>query len=776
LENKNSHNLKKFITDKDYFGATVTVRLVLILCFSFALVYAAYSTWQINQWTKKQQVKVFRLSQSNLNDLSQWVMRAALSNESKFVATLKKYIANKPHIRQARFEYKDKQIFSASTPFEILIPALVDKVIKTNDRQVSIKVTSGIIDLGSITITTNSDYIKGEVWNQWVAITMVVCALLFLMLFIMYLNVRKSFKVLRAIAVCGQNIDEDNFSSMLREGGQGEALAASKAINRMLVIASSQSMTVTDISYSMRTEIEKNKKASKYKESAEVANTSKSEYLAKISEEFRPPLNNILALTEMSSKPEFKAQEQHFLDMIHASAIQLDSFVDSIIDIAQIETDSISIENSIFDYRELMRVIRTSVEPLVAKQNKSFEMIVDNDIPAYLIADEKRLQQVVLSLVCDLLSLGDGNTVCVKASVVKTDVVSVTIQFDVYTIDAEFNSNRSLIHKTESDQSVAESLCNTYGKSGIGRVITKKLIKAMEGKLDIKKIKDRVQSYTINLRLGRPSQSLIADYEKTQSSQGRLSGKTLRVLLADSHLINRYVFELVFFHKGHVTLKAENGEEALRIMREEEIDFAILDTQLPVMNGLSVAHEWRKNESKDSYLPIIITSNDTRMEMLHACAEVADFVETKPVSPYTLLTDIELYRLNPSEEKRPVVDLFRSYAKEAIIDLDYFNNLKKSTGENELSNLVSNFYSVFEDEFEKFKKAVTTNEINAYRTLSQRLKGGTNTIGAKALGDQFSQIQALESSYIVAHKVELIDSILMLYTETKREFSKALNL
>jgi len=734
LGNKNSNTRSNVITDKDYFGSTISFRIIVVLCFSFTILYSLYSIWQVNQWTKKQRINVIRLSERSLSDLSQQIIRASIASEPDFVAILKKYSKNKPHIRQVSFKYKDNQVFTASSDVQFDMPAMVEKVIKANDERVNLKVSNGIIDFGELDITTNSDFIKKQVWESWADISVVVSVILLIMLSIMYASVRKSLNVLRAIAVLGNQNKQGNLTARIVERGTGEALAASRAVNIIADVADNQFNSLSNIESSMKTEVEKSKSFSRHKENAEIANSSKSEYLSKISEEFRPPLNSILALTEMSVKPEFKAQEQHFIDMIHASAIQLHSFIDSVVDISKIETDSITNEKSIFDLNDLYRVIQSSVDPLLIKENKSFEIMTDSDIPQYLIADEKRIRQVILSLICDLFSGASGNKICLKTSIVKTDVISVTLQFSIYTMQTDVNPFMFSKSISETEQSTAESLCNIYGKSGIGRVVTKKLIRAMEGKLDVRKENKKVSSYIIDLRLDRPSKVQLQDFEKVRSNQGRLSGKTLRVLLAESHLINRYVFELVFFHKGLVTIKAENGEEALKKMREEDIDFAILDMQLPKLDGLSVAKEWRKNEKKGSYLPIILTSNDVRMETLQVCEEVADFVESKPVSPYKLLQDIEMYMLNPTEEKRPVLDALNINVAKDLIDSRYFNKLKNRGEKQEIKALVDNFCNVFEDEFEKLKSAMSAGEINLYRTISQRLKGGTNTIGATALG------------------------------------------
>lgn len=642
----------KWINSKDYTGSKAGVRTFALFLLVFFVGYSLYSVWQVRQWTKKQRVQVIRLAERDLQDLSQWIIRASISGQADYAQLLKKYIKEKAYISQISFVSRENQIFTATQTDKLVSPAWLESWWPTQDERISYKVTIGQIDFGQANLMTNGAYARLNVLAAWEHISLVIAIFMAMAGVLFSLYLRRSARALQAIAVCGHQIHQGNYTARIYESGSSEMREAIRYVNVLAATADLQAQHLEKYKSSTLKgqEIIKDVTAEQHK--IHQVNVSKSQYLANISDEFRGPLNSILALTEMSMKSEFKAQQRHFNDMIHASAIQLQDFIDRVMDIAFLESNDARMVKSIFDFRAMMRQVQGAMKPVLGKRAKLFEMSTDNDIPQYVIGDESRMRQILMSALCASVKT-NFNKLSLQATIIKTDVVSVTIQFKIVGVNDKSASIAVENKYTGAVDADVDAICNIYANTGVGAMVAQKLVKAMDGELSEPATNEQLYSHKFTLRFDRPSQAQLLEYEKIQESKDKQAKRIFRVLLAESHLINRYVFELVFFHKGYVTIKAETGKEALEKLQSERIDFAVIDAQLPVLDGLSLVQTWRAQEKDNKYLPIIFLTSDARLDSIAKAKQYVDCVEVKPISPYRIIEDIEALLKNPPVRSIP---------------------------------------------------------------------------------------------------------------------------
>ena len=312
------------------------------------------------------------------------------------------------------------------------------------------------------------------------------------------------------------------------------------------------------------------------------------------------------------------------------------------------------------------------------------------------------------------------------------------------------------------------------------------------------------------------------------ASEQSASRRTLRVLLAESHLINRYVYELVFFHRGHVTVKIDNGNDALKELQKGGFDFAILDQQMPGLSGCDVARRWRELEQSGQQgdagkkvLPIMIVTSDAKETTITECSQFADLVEIKPVSPYTMVNEVERFIDNPkpsaktlpmnSVSTKPVVttsrgskqgptrdSLYNNIGKSTarvdkspqaetvekvsesvdevnlgdLLDLETIKTLRNRDGDEQTGKRIKSFYAFFENELLNLETALYKGDPNAYKKVSDRIADDTGRIGAKALQDQFIQLQNMDSGFVIGNSKSVIEAISQVYSDTRLAYKK----
>ncbi len=657
--------------------------------------------------------------------------------QSQIQALVEQLQKNHPYIKQLTFVSNTDNKYIADTQVQFTIPNKVKSLFENYySHPEDIKNSQLILEkksLGKMAVTLNVGYRQYQVWRDWLEMVSYSGGLAFI-LFLFYLYILSRCAIpLRALVNSAERILDGERSLKIRQQGAGEVRTACHIFNAVAELVYEQDKKMRSVKQSLESELEsateRYQGASLNQKNAEIANQSKSRYLENISEEFRQPLNNILSLSEMLLKPEYKNQQRHFIDMIHASTLHLNQFIDDMMDIAQYESNELSVNKAVLNFRQVLEEAQNQAMVYALKNEKIVTTVIDSDIPELAICDHRRLKQVCILLVCNAIESGEGNRVNLKAQVEKTDVLSVSIIINIYSDSHE--SSDEFIQASRGvvmEQSLASS-CDLYGKSGVALPVAKKIVSALGGGLVEDAYEEQQYSYQVKLRLERPTQGQIEKMEQQNDHLGKVGRRPLKILLAESSLINRYVFELVFLHRGFVTIKADDGREALTKMEQGGIDCAILDLQMSKMSGLEVAKAWRGTKRK-THLPIIIISNDAKLETLEQCKAYADIVKIKPVSPYALIEQIENVILDKAKEETAEDDTIKgkqtveeNHKVEAVHESEDSEQIQGTTGlfnsknplEPEKANpveqeKVDNFDSISEDSTSEAKVETSASE------------------------------------------------------------------
>jgi len=338
---------------------------------------------------------------------------------------------------------------------------------------------------------------------------------------------------------------------------------------------------------------------------AEHALLLRSQFLASMSHEIRTPMNGVLGMLGLLEQSQLNKQQYHHLQLANSSAQSLLLLINDILDFSKIEAGKLELEILDFDIRSQLGDFAESMA--IKAQEKGLELILDvNDIEFAMVkGDPSRLRQILSNLVGNSIKFTDSGEVLIKVLIKELDS---KLQFICTISDTGIGiPDNKVSGLFDSFTQVDASTTRKYGGTGLGLAIVKQLCELMSGDISVMSEEGKGSTFTFNVIFDKSEQS------PTVMPFVDVTGK--QILIVDDNSTNLAVLKGQLSLWGAKVTEARDGFIALDAVENQAanyFDAAILDMQMPGMNGATLGERLKHHDKARHTKLIMMTSMSER--------------------------------------------------------------------------------------------------------------------------------------------------------------------
>jgi PAS domain S-box-containing protein len=345
------------------------------------------------------------------------------------------------------------------------------------------------------------------------------------------------------------------------------------------------------------------------RQKALAASKAKTEFLSSMSHEIRTPMNAILGMADLMGESDLDSEQRRYLTTIISNGNALLELINSILDIARVESGRLSLEAVEFDVVELTEKVADTLAVRAHEKGIELAVRIGSGLPPMLVGDSLRLRQVLTNLIGNAIKFTGRGEVVIDVALNPGQSNPGSLLFSVR--DTGIGIPPDVLPKVFSAFTQADSsTTRKYGGSGLGLTIVERLVALMGGRVWVESELGTGSTFYFTAELGLPT-AVTNQSESPEHHGPELSG--VRALVVDDNATARSIASAMLLSRGALVSEAGSGVEGLLAIDDANRNLAsfglmLVDLQMPAMDGFEMIRRIRLGPNGNLPIVILVTS------------------------------------------------------------------------------------------------------------------------------------------------------------------------
>ncbi|MFY8187478.1 MAG: response regulator [Flavobacterium sp.] len=364
----------------------------------------------------------------------------------------------------------------------------------------------------------------------------------------------------------------------------------------------------------------------KEKMRAEEAMNYKQQFLSNMSHEIRTPLNSIIGFTNVLLKTNFDDTQKEYLEAIQTSGHFLNVLINDILDVSKVDAGKMTFAKEPFELRTSIQSMIKTFELDLLQKNLLFELEFQENIPAIVLGDLVRLNQILTNLIGNAIKFTHKGKVALTVRLADEHKETLSLEFAVSDTGIGIASHK-ISSVFQLFEQAEKNTFSKFGGTGLGLAIVKKMVEAQNGSISVESKIGVGSTFKFVLPLHKSGQQTI---RKAAEIKPIKHDGDVNILVVEDGTINQLLIKVILKQFGLKCELASNGKMAIEKLQNTHFDLILMDIQMPVMNGFE-ATDYIRNTMK-SNIPIIALTADVTSADFQKCMQMGmnDYV-SKPI-------------------------------------------------------------------------------------------------------------------------------------------------